>query len=178
MKGENIVFYIFLPQIFMPNKEHILGFDKINVIGARLDDNPRHATEVSEIADVPEQQMYILLKKKLPSDWEITPEKFIVVITFTDDKNEIHEAEITPDLVIERPGRNEINFLEITRANNNGTDPKAYQRTIMQLLREYYAPNRTLRSFFLYGKHLDKIQTKHPEVNFVNGREVEKEVSI
>ncbi|MEK7450861.1 MAG: hypothetical protein AAB662_02910 [Patescibacteria group bacterium] len=162
----------------MSNKERVLDTDNINVIGAHLTENPRHATKISEIRDLAEQQMYILLKKKLPSDWEITPEKFIVVITFTDDKNEIHEAQITPDFVIGRPDRNEINFLEITRANINGTDPKAYQKTIMRLLKEHYVPTKILRSLFLYGKHLDKIQAEHPEVDFVNGRKVREEVSI
>lgn len=155
----------------MSNKEHILDVDKIDVIGAYLTENPRHATEVSGIADVPEQQMFILLKSVLPDDWEIIPEGSIAKITFTDANNKIDHAETTPDFRIRRPGRNENIFLEITTANYNGTDPKERQKQVMRIVKKM-RPEKKIRYLVLYGKHLDKIHAEHPEINFANGTKI------
>lgn len=75
-----------------------------------------------------------------------------------------------PDFYIENPNNPHAGgiYVEITTSPNNGTDPKARQREVMQKA----APGE--RYVVLYDSHLQSIQKAHPGVNFfeqqVNGK--------
>lgn len=61
----------------------------------------------------------------------------------------------TPDFRIYNPNTDRITFVELTRAEKNGTDPKEKQKRIM----ETAAP--TIKYVVLYRRELAKIQKKH-----------------
>jgi len=122
-------------------------------------------TDITEINGVAEQQFFLLLKQKLPSDTQIIYEDRF----FAQQNNDGKEKGTIPDFHIIKPDGKEF-FIEITTQSlrNNGDDPKKKQKEIM---------NETFpvkKYTVLYREHLENIQKHNPEFSFLNGKKIRK----